>query len=202
MASILTRPVANLPNPFANIPPIVARLLRKLHLIPALGPTPLQPTDNLWLSDNYAFPNAASPSGWTAEFTAAFFIANSCKDLASVVASIAATLEMSEDEVAQSLIEERVQPFLDVILEGRTVEVDFGATALSLGPSGSGGTSTDLVNVAGMFENNQVVRARARLPSGFGTAHAEADMETRFVGNDGWAVISGKRPGARARGRR
>jgi hypothetical protein len=174
-------------------PPILSRILRKLKILPSIVPTPLKATDTLWLYDNIAYPCSKSPSGWCAEFIAAYFIANSGKDVAKVVADISEKLGLGKGDAAEHRIAERVQAFLDIVVEGRTVEVEFaGQGRVTLGPSTAGGVSVnDLPVPGGPFNDGEEVISTAMLPAGMDESNVLATMKTRFAKRTGWGVVSG-----------
>jgi len=173
--------------------PLISGFLRKVHILPPPKPTPLQASDTLWLYDNIAFPSLESPSGWTAEFIAAYFLANSGKNVAAVVADISEKLGLVEGDAAEARIAERVQPFLDLVLEARTVEVEFaGQGRVHLGPSGAGGVSVnDLPLPGGPYRDGEEVISTALLPPGIDESKVLATVKTRFAGKDGWGIVSG-----------
>lgn len=181
-----------------TLPPLLRRLLRKARLLPPPPPTPLQATDTLWLYDNTAFPSVAAPSGWAAEFISAYFLAHSGRDVARLVADIAEKIGLVRggDPAAEARIAERVQPFLDVVLEGRTVQLDFaGRGAVQLGPSAGRGVAVNTLHIPGEgYRDGDVEMAVAELPAGIDLAPQISTMTTRFVGSDGWAVVSGPSP--------
>jgi len=173
--------------------PLATELLRKLlRIVRPRTATPLRASDTLWLYDNIAFSSATAASGWTAEFIAAYFLADSGRDVAAVVAQISEELGLADDNAAE-VVAERVQPFLDLVLEGRTVEVDFaGAGSVLLGPSDAGGVSVNVLALpGGPYADGQEVRASARLPAGIDESKVLGSMRTRFAGADGWGVVSG-----------
>ncbi|KAF8250765.1 hypothetical protein K440DRAFT_540975 [Wilcoxina mikolae CBS 423.85] len=175
-----------------NLPPFLSRLLRKARLLPAPPSTPLKPTDTLWIYDNIAYPSSTSPSGWTAEFISAYFLANSGKGVAEVVADISEKLGLGKGDAAEARIAERVQAFLDIVVEGRTVEVDFaGQGRITLGPSQAGGVAMNHIPIPGRgYQDGEELISTAALPSGIDEANVIATMKTRFAGKDGWAVVS------------
>jgi hypothetical protein len=177
-----------------ELPPFLSGILRKLKILPPMTAVPLKATDTLWLYDNIAYPSSESPSGWYAEFIAAYFATNSGKDVSKVVADIAEKLGLGKGDAAEKLIAERVQAFLDIVVEGRTVEVEFaGQGRLTLGPSTAGGISiNNLPLPGGPFRDGEEVVSRAVLPWGQDESVALATMKTRFAGKDGWGVVSGE----------
>lgn len=176
-----------------NLPPFLSRLLRKARLIPSPPSLPVQKEDTVWIYDNIAYPSSTSPSGWTAEFISAYFLANSGKNVAAVVADISEKLGLGKGDEAEERIAERVQCFLDVIQEQRTVDIEFaGNGKITLGPSGKGGIAINQINLPpGKYQDGEELISTAVLPEGIDMNTTIATMKTRFAGKDGWAVVSG-----------
>lgn len=90
---------------------VLRRLLRKARLLRRRPPLPtgLQWSDILWLY-NIAYPSAEAPSGWTAEFISAYFLAHSGRGVAQLVAKIADKIKLTrgEDPAAEARIAARV----------------------------------------------------------------------------------------------
>jgi hypothetical protein len=176
-----------------NLPPFLSRLLRKAHLIPSPPSLPVQKEDRVWLYDNIAYPSSTSPSGWTAEFISAYFLANSGKNVAEVVADILEKLGLGKGDEAEERIKERVQCFLDVVQEQRTVDIEFaGNGKITLGPGGKGGIAVNQCNLPmGRYRDGEELISTAVLPEGIDMRNTIAIMKTRFAGKEGWAVVSG-----------
>ena len=175
---------ANLPAMFTES--LLGRLLRKLKLLPTPPAQFLDPeTSKLWLYDNIAFPSPTNPEQWSAEFIAAFFsTATPAKDVSAVVADIAEKLGLGEGDEAEALIAERVQPFLDIILENRKVKIVFDDSGeIVLGPSDGKGVAVNKLGIPGEWKDRDRVVSR--------DIDGKTEMVTRFFGGEGWAVVSG-----------
>lgn len=182
-----------------KLPSALRRLLRKAGLLRPPAVTELQRSDVLWLYDNIAYPSAGAPTGWTAEFISAYFLAHpSVRDVARLVARIADRigLTLGNDPAAEARIAKRVRPFLDIAREGRTVQLNFGGSiAVPLGPSAADGVAVNILPIpAGSYHDGLVLRSTAVLPDGIDPHLQIADMATHFVGGDGWAAVSGLFP--------
>lgn len=156
------------------------------------NPTPVHAGQEVWLLDNTAFRDPNNPERWTAEFVAAYFTQNSGKNVAKVVADIAEKLGLAgenADPAAEQRIAERVQPFLNMILAAKTVDIRFSkAGTLTLGPSNTGGVSVDELPLPGSgYMDDQVVWSEAVL-----TVGSHSHMQTAFADPEGWGVISGR----------
>lgn len=155
-------------------------------------PTPMRDGQEVWLLDNTAFRDPNNPEKWMAEFVAAYFTKSSGKNVAKVVADIAEKLGMAgenADPEAERRIAERVEPFLNMILAAKTVDITFSkAGTLRLGPSNTGGVSADELPLPGSgYVDDQVVQSEAIL-----TARGHSHMRTAFADPKGWGVISGR----------
>ncbi|KAA8899634.1 hypothetical protein FN846DRAFT_960185 [Sphaerosporella brunnea] len=190
MAYVLTKGATALSS--LSLPPFFADILRKFKILPPLTDTPLLASDTLWLYDNVAYPSSESPSGWYAEFIAAYFAANTGKDVSKVVADICEKLGLAHGDAAEKRVEERVQTFMDIVVQGRTVEVDFAAQGrVMLGPSSAGGISiNNLALPGGPYRDGEEVISTAILPEGSNERKSLATMKTRFAGKTGWGVVS------------
>lgn len=156
------------------------------------NPTPVHKGQEVWLLDNTAYRDPENPEKWMAEFVAAYFTEGSGKDIAKTVADISEKLGLTgenADPRAEKMIAERVQPFLNMILAAKTVDINFSdAGKLTLGPSNAGGVSANELLLPGNgYVDNQVVTSEAVLTEG-GRAH----MRTAFADPEGWGVISGR----------
>ncbi|RPB00699.1 hypothetical protein L873DRAFT_1804784 [Choiromyces venosus 120613-1] len=173
--------------------------LNNLRLRLGLGrtsPTPVTKYQEVWLFDNTAFPTPRQPGKWSAEFVAAYFEEDSGSDAAKVVAEIADLLGFAGDKEAEGRIAERVEPFLNLILAGKYVDVAFGGEAgegrvndgagiLRLGSVTGYGISVNELALPGEgYVDDQVVESSAVFVEG------KAAMRTAFAGEDGWGVIS------------
>ncbi|TGZ79848.1 hypothetical protein EX30DRAFT_355520 [Ascodesmis nigricans] len=186
-----------------KLPPLLQRILRKLRILPTLPPSPIQPGESVWLYNNIGYRDAAT-NRWVVQFICAYFYRGTGKDLAKVVANITTMIGLAPgaDPTTEQTIANRVQPFLDTILEGKTVQVAFNQAGdggnenqiFTLGPGGSHGVSVNDVFVAGDWREGNVVRSRAIMPgtgesSGFQSCSL-INFETRFADQEGWAVVS------------
>lgn len=181
-----------------KLPPFLQRILRKLHILPTPPPSPLQPGEAVWLYDNIAYRDPATRR-WVGQFICAYFYRDTGEKVAKVVADIATKIGLvpGADDAVERTIANRVQPFLDTILEGRTVNVGFSdrGQVLRLGPGGKNGVSVNDIFVEGEWKEGDVVRSRALMP-GTGSTEGFAacslpTFETRFADEEGWAVVSG-----------
>lgn len=155
-------------------------------------PTPMRGDQEVWLLDNTAFRDPNNPEKWMAEFVAAYFTKNSGKNVAKVVADIAEKLGMAgenADPGSERRIAERVEPFLNMILAAKMVDITFSkAGTLTLGPSNTGGVSANELSLPGSgYMDDQVVQSEAVL-----TAGGHSHMRTAFADPEGWGVISGR----------
>lgn len=152
-------------------------------------PRPISANDTVWLFDNTAF-RSAKTNKWEAEFVVAVFDSKTGVEVSTVVADIAEKIGRLDD-AAEATIRERLMPFVQGILPGRSVKINFAKQAqLKLGPGGRNGISSDIKNVP---ENRDggVVLSRAEAPQG---TTGILDMKTAFAEPEGWAVISGLIP--------
>lgn len=155
-------------------------------------PTPVQDGQEVWLLDNTAYRDPKNPDKWMAEFVAAYFTKDSGKNVAKMVADIVEKLGMAGDNAnpeAERRIAERIEPFLNMILAAKVVDIRFSdAGRLTLGPSNTGGVSADeLLLPGGGYVDDQIVQSEAVL-----TARGHAHMQTAFADPEGWGVISGR----------
>jgi hypothetical protein len=144
--------------------------------------------DVVWLLDNTAY-RSANSNTWSAEFVVAVFGKDTGIEVSKVVANVAEKLGIGKGDAAEATIRERLIPFMQTILPGRAVEVDFGTQQqqLSLGPGGRNGISSDIKEVP-EHRDGEVVTSVAKVPQG--TAGI-LDMKTFFSEPEGWGVISG-----------
>lgn len=116
----------------------------------AYNPLGKQITDNdtVWLLDNTAF-RSPKTGEWQAEFVAAVFDKDTGLEVSTVVADIAENVGIGKGDAQEARIAERLMPFMQSILPGRFVNVDFGGvTPLKLGPGGRNGISSDIKKVS------------------------------------------------------
>jgi len=141
---------------------------------------------SVWLLDNTAW-RPSEKESWCANFTAAYFIKDSGEDDSRIVATVAGSLSLADNEEAKKIIAERVQPFLDAILPGRYVNISLGdgkKDIRKLSASNLNGVSRDVIQIPGSFKDGATITSRAidipdSLPS-----------TTAFATSSGWAVIS------------
>ncbi|KAF2011121.1 actin filament organization protein-like protein App1-like protein [Aaosphaeria arxii CBS 175.79] len=139
-------------------------------------------TDFVWLFDNTAYQNRIGR--WKADFTAAYFVKNSGKDLGEVVAWISDKIGLAKDDAAEATIAKRVQPFVDSILPAHAVTIDLQGVNVRLGPSGRDGISSDEIAIPGHgYKDNEIIVNKA--------INADAtNLNTTFAVPKGWAVLS------------
>ncbi len=145
--------------------------------------------DTVWLFDNTAYRSTNSHS-WKAEFVAAVFNQDSGVDVSKVVADIAGKLGIAKGDAAEATIRERLRPFVQQILPGRVVEIDFGVQKLkfSLGPGGRNAISSDLKSLPDRTRD-EVATSVAKVPQG---TDGILEMKTLYAEQEGWGVISGR----------
>jgi hypothetical protein len=144
--------------------------------------------DTVWLFDNTAFRNPKT-GGWQAEFVAAVFDKDTGLEVSTVVADVAEKLGIGKGSAQEKRIAERLMPFMQSILPGRIVNVDFaGGTPLKLGPGGRNAISSDIKELPSQYENGDVVTSFAKVPS---QTNGVLQMQTVFAEPEGWGVISG-----------
>jgi hypothetical protein len=163
------------------------------NLLSYLGPyNPLPKSitsnDTVWLLDNTAYRNAQTGQ-WEAEFVAAVFDKDSGVEISTVVADIAEKLGIGKGDAAEARIQERLMPFVQSILPGRTVIVHFGSReTLRLGPGGRNAISSDIKRVLPSFQEGEIVRVVAKVPQG---ANGVLESKTVYAEPEGWGIISG-----------
>lgn len=153
----------------------------------------------VWLLDNTAYQpipkgDKGTPQPWTAEFVACYFRSGR-KDVTKYVSSIADILgidgKAGQDPEAQKRIEERLRPFVMGIAPARTVDIQIPCPTPGsnphkrlLGPSNQNGISSQLLLTGGSddVDGTTVECTSDEFPDLKGT--------TRFVGPEGWAIIS------------
>ncbi|KAL3425225.1 hypothetical protein PVAG01_04506 [Phlyctema vagabunda] len=161
------------------------------NLLSYLGPwnpLPKQITanDTVWLLDNTAHRNPQT-NQWQAEFVAAVFDQNTGKEVSTVVADIAEKVGLGHGDAAEATIQHRLMPFMQNILPGRVVNVEFGKNApLKLGPGGRHGISSDMEKLPD-YKPGEIITSVARVPQG---ANGILQMQTVFAEPEGWGVIS------------
>jgi len=168
-----------------NRPAIVTNILSYLG---PWNPAPQQITENdtVWLFDNTAHRNLKT-NRWEAEFVAAVFDKNTGVEVSTVVADVAEKLGLGKGDAAEATIRDRLMPFMQSMLPGRMVNVDFAErTPLKLGPGGRNGISSDIRTLP-EYKGGDIVPSVARVHQG---ANGILQMRTAFAEPDGWAVIS------------
>lgn len=149
-------------------------------------PQPVTDNDTVWLLDNTAYRN---PSGkWQAEFVAAVFDKDTGVEISAIVADIAEKVGLGKGDAQEATIRERLMPFVQNILPGRTVKLDFARQQeIKLGPGGRNGISSDHKPVPAHGDGT-VVSGFAQVPKG---ANGILQSNTVYAEPEGWGVISG-----------
>ena len=131
---------------------------------------------------------AREASGWEVEFVASYFVKNSGKGGAAVVAQIAKLLNVNDEDVAtKERIAKRLQPFLDTVLPNRTVRITIdGREQHTLGAS----------NLSGISQHNHLLYSQPPVP-GLLQSNAESlpppfsiTGSTVVADEIGWGIIS------------
>ncbi|KUJ13973.1 uncharacterized protein LY89DRAFT_590393 [Mollisia scopiformis] len=142
--------------------------------------------DTVWLLDNTAYRNAKTGK-WEAEFVAAVFDQDTGVEVSTVVANVAEKVGLGKGDRAEATIQERLMPFMQTILPGRVVAVDFeDQDKLKLGPGGRNGISSDIRSVP-EHKDGEIVESTALVPQG---ANGVLNMSTAYAEPEGWGVIS------------
>ena len=152
-------------------------------------------TEFVWLLDNHAYRPVHvyphSPQPFQANFVAAYFRKNTGTEMSKVVASIADTIGLGENDglnraESEKIIAERLQPFVDTIAPARSVDVKFpNDTIHKLGPGGRSAVSEQLVTAVQEHKNGETATISAIQDV---TPHGP--MLTHFAEPDGWLVVS------------
>ncbi|TAQ86578.1 hypothetical protein B7494_g5095 [Chlorociboria aeruginascens] len=121
--------------------------------------------DTVWLLDNTAY--RTSTNEWEAEFVAAVFDGDTGTEVSSIVAAIAEKVGLAKNDTAEATIRERLIPFVQAILPGRAVEVDFVKRVLDLGPCSDNGISSDIRPLP-HYKGGEVIPSVAKVPRGTG----------------------------------
>jgi hypothetical protein len=149
---------------------------------------PITDNDTVWLLDNTAFRNPKTGE-WQAEFVAAVFDKDTGLEVSTVVADIAEKVGIGKGDKQEETIRERLMPFMQSILPGRIVNVDFGGVEpFRLGPGGRNGISSDIKKLPSSYKDGDVVTSFAKVPN---QTNGVLQMETAFAEPEGWGVISG-----------
>ncbi|KAK0111240.1 hypothetical protein ONS95_001613 [Cadophora gregata] len=148
-------------------------------------PQPVTDNDTVWLLDNTAYRNASGK--WQAEFVAAVFDKDTGVEISTVVADIAEKVGLGNGDAAEATIQDRLMPFVQNILPGRKVTVDFAKQQqINLGPGGRNGISSDIKAVPAHGDGT-VVSYVAQVPKG---ANGILQANTVYAEPEGWGVIS------------
>ena len=184
---------SNLPNlrrsPASDDRPSLSQdLLSHLGSYNPLGKD-ITDNDTVWLLDNTAFRDPKT-GGWQAEFVAAVFDKDTGLEVSTVVADIAEKIGIGKGDKQEEVIRQRLMPFMQSILPGRIVNVDFGGEAetLRLGPGGRNAISSDIKKLPSSYKDGDVVTSFAKVPS---QTNGVLQMDTAFAEPEGWGVISG-----------
>jgi hypothetical protein len=152
-------------------------------------PKSITSNDTVWLLDNTAYRNSQTGQ-WEAEFVAAVFDQQSGVEISTVVADVAEKLGIGKGDAAEARIQERLMPFVQDILPGRTVIVHFGTReTLRLGPGGRNAISSDIKRMLPYGQGGDVVKVVAKVPQG---ANGILESKTVYAEPEGWGIISGK----------
>lgn len=150
-------------------------------------PHPITSNDTVWLFDNTAYRNPTT-NNWEAEVIAAVFDKETGVKVSLVVADIAEKLGLGHGDAAEARIKDRLMPFMQSVLPGRVVNVDFGRrTQLKFGPGGRNGISSDLRPLP-HHQDGKIVSGVARVPKG---TNGILQMKTVYAEPEGWGIISG-----------
>lgn len=153
------------------------------------NPLPHQITANdmVWLLDNLAYRNTKT-NNWEAEFVAAVFDQDTGVEVSKIVADVAEKIGIGKGDAAEATIRERLMPFMQTILPGRTVTANYASQMeLKLGPGSRNGISSDIKSVT-ENKDGDVIFSRALVPQG---TNGILEMKTVYAEPEGWAVISG-----------
>lgn len=150
-------------------------------------PHPITSNDTVWLFDNTAYRNPIT-NNWEAEVIAAVFDKETGVKVSLVVADIAEKLGLGHGDEAEERIKDRLMPFMQSVLPGRVVNVDFRRrTQLKLGPGGRNGISSDIRPLP-QHKDGDVVTGVAKVPRG---TNGILEMKTVYAEPEGWGIISG-----------
>jgi hypothetical protein len=142
--------------------------------------------DTVWLLDNTAHRSAVT-NKWQAEFVAAVFDKDTGLEVSTVVADIAEKLGLGKGDTAEATIRDRLMPFMQTVLPGRKVNVEFENEMLTLGPGGRNAISSD-VKTLPAHQDGDVVSGAAKVPK---STNGILTVKTFYAEPEGWAVISG-----------
>ena len=153
------------------------------------NPHPHNITDNdvVWLFDNTAF-RSATTHRWEAEFVTAVFDKDTGLEISTVVANIAEKVGIGKGDAAEATIRERLMPFMQSVLPGRIVNVDFAHEKdLKFGPCGRNGINS-IIKALPKHGDGDVVPCFATVPA---KTNGILRMKTVYAEPEGWGVISG-----------
>ena len=120
---------------------------------------------------------------------AAAFDKESGVEVSSVVADVAEKLRIGKGDAAEATIQERLMPFVQEVLPGRTVTIECGGKDnIKLGPGGRNGISSDTKKLP-QRQPGEVVKVVAKVPQG---ANGILESKTVYAEPEGWGIISGK----------
>jgi hypothetical protein len=139
-------------------------------------------THYVWVLDTTAYQDRLGR--WKAEFITAYFVKDSAKNVAEVVAWVGERIGLADDELARETISQRLQPFTDQILPAHSVQIDLLGLTTRLGPSGRDGISVDELRIpANGYEDGQIITLNA-------ISDAAPPVNITFAKPKGWAVLS------------
>jgi hypothetical protein len=148
---------------------------------------PITNNDTVWLLDNTAY-RSTKTNKWEAEFVAAVFDKDTGLEVSRVVADIAEKVGLGKGDAAEAIICKRLMPFMESVLPGRVVNVDFAKEKdLKLGPGGRNGISSDIKPLP-YHNNGDVIPSFAKVPE---QTNGVLRMKTFYAEPEGWGVISG-----------
>ncbi|CZS91817.1 related to actin cytoskeleton organization and biogenesis [Rhynchosporium agropyri] len=146
---------------------------------------PVTENDTVWLLDNTAYRSASGK--WQAEFVAAVFDKDTGVEISTIVADIAEKVGLGNGDVAEATIRERLMPFVQTILPGRKVTIEFAKQQqITLAPGGRNGISSDTKAVP-TYPDGTVVSYVAKVPQG---ANGVLQANTVYAEPEGWGVVS------------
>lgn len=138
----------------------------------------------IWLLDNTAWQDGEGKP-WKSEVVCAYFSKGSGKDESKIVASLAETLGLADDDNAKKTIAKRIEPLLDSVVPAHTCQIALGGDqVVRLGPSDRDGISSDIVTFNDAYKDGQTITSKA-----VGIESA-TPLTTTFADTSGWAVIS------------
>lgn len=180
-----------------HIKPHVSLAMKAMDIVGLLSylgrrnplPRPVAPGDVVWMLDNVAF-KPSEKSGWQTEFVAAVFEKEPKCTVVDVVQIIARVIGLADDAQENATIEERLMPFLWDLRAGRRFTVVHGDKKMVLGPSDSGGISSDMMRLPPSAPGS-IPKTTANVPQG---VTGILQSRTYFAEPEGWAVISGVYP--------